>query len=614
MRLRNHVLPRRHLDLLAAGEGGRDTIGVLWAGERSRRLLLLRALLDEVSRRPALLEPLAPLDDAWTVLVAVQQADPAAFTDVLMSPPLGTWLSRMTRLLHGRTGRQEPLWVELGYLHAAAFAAAHRARIPCSTRLPAGRGGVFLPTLGLARFPGAPVWNMAEAETMDGHAWVWCDGQKVVVPGDPATDATNWWPLRRLTTTAGDRVLDVAIDDLDPYRDLADPVPTARLGAIEMEGWRTVLKDAWRLLDDRWPAAAEAMSAGLVSLAPLPGDKRETRSASSGDAFGAALISRLDDPVTLAATLVHEFQHIKLGGLLHLAPLLSERADKVIGYAPWRDDPRPLDGLLQGVYAFAGIAEFFGRYRMSAPGPEQALADFEFAYARRQARHGLTTLLRSALLTDLGRRFALGLAAQARAQARRHVPLPAGRAAWAAAIEHEAAWRIRHLTPDPDRVRHLAAAFLAGRPARAAATVRSRLVPGPGERWHSSRLPLHRLRLYAPDRYRAVALDQAPLPAAAQGAVRSDLALVGGSPAVAESGYRAMIATEPGDLTAWTGLVIATGITRSTSAWRLLIRRPEFVRAVYLAVAGRRTAVSPTRVAEWLDTGPPPSDGARTTP
>jgi len=605
MEFRNHRLPREHLDRLADGEGSPETIRILLAGERSRRLLLLRALLDDVSRRPGVLEPLPPLEDAWNALVAAHEADPAALAEVVLSPQLGTWVSRMMRLLHGGAAIQAPPWVELGYLHAAAFVAAFRAGIPLATRLPASHGRVFLPALGMARLPAVPAWNMAEAETADGHAWLWCEGQKVTIPENPQADGPDWWALRRVSVSAGGRVLDVSIDDLDPYRDLADPVPPARLDAADWERWRAILADAWRLIDGVWPAGADAMSVGLVSIVPLPGDNRETRSASSGDAFGAALISRPADPVTLAVSMVHEFEHIKLGGLLHLAPLLAEHANSVVVYAPWRDDPRPLAGLLQGIHAFCGIAGFWARYRLVAPAEERAVADFEFAYARRQTRMGLATLLGSPLLTDVGRRFALGVAARVRAQSAQRIPREPARAAWAAAIDHRAGWRIRHLRPDPDRVHRLADAFLAGRPARAVDAVRCAMAPDTGGRWHQSRLALHRIRLHAPERFRRLATRDDPIPAAAYGAVWADIALVGGSSTAAEAAYRAMIATDPGDITAWTGLAVATAANHSTSAWRLLIRRPELIRVVYLAVREHRTAISPTAVAEWLDADSP---------
>lgn len=55
-------------------------------------------------------------------------------------------------------------------------------------------------------------------------------------------------------------------------------------------------------------------------------------------------------PLNSWSTLVHEFQHIMLGGVLHVAPVHCA-VQRQRSYAPWRDDPRPLGGLLQGVYA-----------------------------------------------------------------------------------------------------------------------------------------------------------------------------------------------------------------------------------------------------------------------
>jgi hypothetical protein len=260
---------------------------------------------------------------------------------------------------------------------------------------------------------------------------------------------------------------------------------------------------------------------------------------------------------------------------------------------------------MQGVYAFCGIAELWGRYRHSAPPQDRAAADFEFAYARRQTRMGLATLLRSPLTTEIGRQFLQGLTMRVRSQVAQPIRLELARAAWAAAIDHRAAWRIRHLHPDPDRVRRLADAFLSGRPARAVDAIRCELVPETRERWYQSRLALQRFRLYEPEAFSELAGRGGPIPVSAHGAVRADIALVNGNLATAESGYRAMIATAPGDVSAWTGLAVTAAASHSTSAWRFLMRRPEFVRAVYMAVREHRAAVSPTVVAEWLDAGSP---------
>lgn len=64
------------------------------------------------------------------------------------------------------------------------------------------------------------------------------------------------------------------------------------------------------------------------------------------------------DAETLAVSLIHELQNIKLGALLHLLTLTGDD-DGSLYYAPWRDDPGPLGGFLQGIYAFFGITEFW---------------------------------------------------------------------------------------------------------------------------------------------------------------------------------------------------------------------------------------------------------------
>src|SRR5581483_603165 len=59
-----------------------------------------------------------------------------------------------------------------------------------------------------------------------------------------------------------------------------------------------------------------------------------------------------------AVTLAHELQHLKLGALLDIVTLALPDDGRRY-YAPWRDDPRPLGGLLQGAYAYFGVSGFW---------------------------------------------------------------------------------------------------------------------------------------------------------------------------------------------------------------------------------------------------------------
>lgn len=63
--------------------------------------------------------------------------------------------------------------------------------------------------------------------------------------------------------------------------------------------------------------------------------------------------------------MAHELQQLKRSALLDVAAL-TEPDDRRC-YAPWRDDPRPVSGLLQGAYAFLGVSSFRRTRRRTWP-------------------------------------------------------------------------------------------------------------------------------------------------------------------------------------------------------------------------------------------------------
>ena len=76
-------------------------------------------------------------------------------------------------------------------------------------------------------------------------------------------------------------------------------------------------------------------------------------------------------------------------------------------YAPWREDPRPLGGLLQGAYAYLGVSGFWREQRRQAGYSEQGDA----LYARWRAAASLVVdiMLASEGLTSAGREFVTGM-------------------------------------------------------------------------------------------------------------------------------------------------------------------------------------------------------------
>lgn len=595
----NVALPIEHFEALAHGLGGPATVRLLLAGEHSRRLLLLRELLDRATARPALLGPLPSAETAWNALSDIDARAPQALDSVLLHPQVGIWLSYALR--ESRKGAERTnLWAEVGQVHAVALAAAIRAGMPLRTRVPVHCGGVLLPTLGLARFPAVTGCAVAEADSAHGLCRLRVHGHEVVVPADPEADQPHWWGLRSVGCRANGRGLTLSLDDIDPYRNMADPVAPCRLDDHAVDAWRDLLQASWEILSRWHPATADAMAAGLTSIAPRAYDASWTIwSASTGDGFGAAMISPPPDPVSLAVALVHEFQHTKLGGLLHLTTLCHEDEREHL-YAPWRPDPRPLGGLVQGVYAFFGITEFWRRQRHEGAEWDRRIGDFEFAYARRQTWAGLYALARSRLLTDLGARFVNGLTARLRPWLAEPVRADSARAAWAAFADHRAGWRIRNVPADPPWVEKAVVAWRRRYEPPLAATPVDPNVGTAGSTWAHGRLTLYRAWLAGRGGLRDLAALAQDVDLPVPGVTRDDLALVNGEPTRAVAGYLRRIARDHFDLDAWTGLGLALAAAEDASAWRPLLRTPELVYALYRELANEHASPSPLELARWL--------------
>ncbi|MFF6791168.1 HEXXH motif domain-containing protein [Streptomyces filamentosus] len=587
-RTAHHLVPSAHFDALAAGRGGPETIRFLRTTEHSRRLLLLRALLDTTAATPGALGPLPSVDEAWRVLAAAQERAPEEFRELLLHPHVGVWLGHGLRRLHRTAWGDGPLWTDLGHLHAVCAVAALRAGLPLRTTVPLRDGAAAFPTLGLARLPGRPRWGTAEVVVEAGGLTVEPHRERVRPPAARGGTAPGWLGLHRLTARAAGRPVECRLDDVDPYRDLGEPLPPDRLGPAETARWQDRFARGLTVLEEADPEMAAALAEGLRSLTavpPVPGGP--VLSASSGDAFGGVLTSLPPDPVSFAVTLVHEFQHTKLGALLHLLTLERDGGEER-HHAPWRDDPRPLGGLLQGAYAFLGITDFWSRHLERAPADRRAAAEFEFALGRRQTGEAVRTLAADPALTGHGRRFVAGMAARLAAwETGPRIRPGADALAAFAATDHRTEWRIRHLAPAPDDVRALARAFAAGAPP-VPRTAAPAVVPNPALPWSHARTRLIRRLLTASP-------DGGPEPSAA------DRALVAGDPSAADA-YVRLLAGDPESPESWTGLVLSLATTSRTA--RPLLHHPELLRPLHRELRALGVPPDPARLAHWLTTAP----------
>ncbi|WP_051836726.1 HEXXH motif domain-containing protein [Streptomyces sp. NRRL F-2580] len=368
----------RTLRALASTEPSPEGTRLVRDVRRSKRLVLLRAVLDAAPGGPS-----GEAADHWALLEEAERHDAGAVRDVLHYPATGVWAEETLRRLHASYGPPP----DLGHLGALAVAAALRAGIAFTHTLRPQQGRLVLPTLGLLR-PDRPGPVALTERSWD--------------PGDPAT-----LPLHALP---GGRT---ALDDLDPYRapGPAQPAPVRPARRLTPKGhkrWDTQWSGALTLLLRYDTVRAEETGHLLRSVVPLSGGSRSN--GATLPAAAGSVLARAQAPPALAATLVHEVQHGKLAALADVLTLhTADRTPR--HWAPWRCDPRPLEGLLHGAYAHLALAGYWQRAALY--GARGAWA--QHARIRAQVAAVLPALQAHDRLTAAGREFTEAMAAAERA-------------------------------------------------------------------------------------------------------------------------------------------------------------------------------------------------------
>jgi HEXXH motif-containing protein len=363
------------VSMLATGPLSPDSFRTFWSIERARRFLLLRSLHDLAFQHDELSGAVKEdVEQAWSQLVHLQTTYVEASDDVLLDPCVGRWLVQAVTQL--RMGGEHPS-VDLLFRHLGAIVAAiaQRSSQPFSVTVPSRDGYIALPTLGLVPSTSSPNAVISSIDDLV--------------------------PERTLTGECDGMTVQIRLAERDPFRP-STSLHVAPLTDVEHERWQAVFQQAWELLVRDHMDYALEIKAGYRSITPLPYyELYRVRSTSSSDAFGGAEISYTDDPAQLAAALIHELRHSKLNALMHLRPL-STGPDPAVHRAPWRDDPRPLRGIIHGVYAFTGVSDFWRARCELGNATERRLAQFDYELWRRHVLDAIRTARDTGLLTESG--------------------------------------------------------------------------------------------------------------------------------------------------------------------------------------------------------------------
>jgi uncharacterized protein len=427
---RYHAIPRDLFDALAAGGGGPEAIRVLAAAEHSKHVTLLRGVLTAAERADADQARCARL--GWEVLDEVDRHDRGAAAWLMTYPAVGAWAIRTLNALEPDGSAPEPASARLAEVAAAA---ALRSGLDVELPVRPVAGVVSLPSIGAARVEA----DSAVVSSRDGHAEIRWAGGRVEIPSDTHRDAPGWLGLRSIQ--AGE--LAIVIEDLHPFRMPAVSGLAPRLSTREARDWQRAVHEGWHVLAVGHPARAAEVAAAVSAIVPLSRSSQGQLSSSSPEAFGAVAMSEPPDPDTCASTFTHEVQHLKLCAVLDIVSL-TRPDDGRRYYAPWRTDPRPVAGLLQGAYAYLGVTEFWRRQRQLATGAARLRADGEFALWRAGAARVIDALLSSDRLTPAGTVFVQGMLDTADSWTAEPVSAQARAFAAHAARSHLAQWELDH--------------------------------------------------------------------------------------------------------------------------------------------------------------------------
>ncbi|MFI6617990.1 aKG-HExxH-type peptide beta-hydroxylase [Streptomyces sp. NPDC050528] len=447
------ALPDGALRELGRTAGGPDTLALLVRDQHTRRLLLLRAVLDAVEAADAAVCPSSVRDrlrEDWALLEAADRTRDeggtetwlgagirgSAALDRLLYPLVGPWARSCLRLLDGVAAggdrvplegqeRVRLLRRDLAHFSAIAAAAAVRAGVPFAVRLRARDGVLVLPSLGALRTDasGDAVVELAFQEGVMTFRQV---GAADVVVRWGCDGSTTWsdalaWTAMRTLPGLFPGVDPVPLDDIDPFRtanrelrhrDLSGPaVVDAEERARWLRSWEGTasllrLGGEHRLMEVA--ALLRCLVPLTVPVSPMALDSEAggigSCSGSRREAFGAVLSSTPPTPAAFAATLVHEIQHAKFAALSELVELHHAGPEERY-FAPWRPDPRPYDALLHGAYSHLALADFFQRCALATTvGPAQRDAAWErHARHREQVKAALREIEASDELTRSGR-------------------------------------------------------------------------------------------------------------------------------------------------------------------------------------------------------------------
>jgi HEXXH motif-containing protein len=262
-------------------------------------------------------------------------------------------------------------------------------------------GGLRCPSFGRYIELGHTYSNQTlEISAASENAIVKCaDGLTIQIPSEDLTGSVSDFPsveehgycLAISPRVADDRI---EVTTRDPWLRVRLTGTNQRMDGTEFMGVDNELypaapalgeiSNSLALLKCHWPEAYEDLSEFTRVIVPIdpsanalrPWQRSAGRKDDDNSVHLAFTVSSRQGAIYIGPApvdssvemLIHENAHVKMRQIQALDPLLCDPFDETFRVpVPWRPDPRPLPGILEGLFVFAHVAEFEWRRWKAEP-------------------------------------------------------------------------------------------------------------------------------------------------------------------------------------------------------------------------------------------------------
>ena len=137
------------------------------------------------------------------------------------------------------------------------------------------------------------------------------------------------------------------------------------------DAFRKLLDHALDFIFLAWPDLKDRFLSDIPYFVPIRQSDATTHNSFSAQAMvGVIFLSESYDDLKIAEAIVHEYHHNELYMYMQLNPLISESGFERLFYSPWRNDARPLFGLLHACYVFTGVVQYMRAVEERAHDPK----------------------------------------------------------------------------------------------------------------------------------------------------------------------------------------------------------------------------------------------------